>query len=269
MVLSHSRKEVVVWSERMDQLAWHHAHNEAFRRLGGVPAVVRIDNLKTGIAAGAGPWGRVNPAYRSYARCVGFHVDACLPRCPEDKGKVESKVGAVQRRLRLRGPYPGLAALQGDSDEQLARWDGRRTCPATGRTIQDSWLEEQKALRPLPLLPEVFDVAVTRPVQKDCTVNFEGRAYSVPFVLCGLAVEVRGCAATVQVVHEGRVAAEHPRASRERIVLDPAHYEGPGDERVAPPVPLGRMGRRLQEIVSQPVELRPIGLYAALAEVAR
>ena len=269
MVLSHSRKEVVVWSERMDQLAWHHAHNEAFRRLGGIPAVVRIDDLKTGIAEGAGPWGRVNPAYRSYARCVGFHVDACLPGCPEDKGKVENKVGAVRRRLRLAGPYAGLAALQGDSDEQLARWDERRTCPATGRTVHDSWLEEQKALRPLPLLPEVFDVAVTRVVQKDCTVNFEGRAYSVPFRLCGLDVEVRVCATTVQVVHEGRVVAEHPRASRERVVLDPAHYEGPGDDRVAPPVPLGRMGRRLQEIVRQPVELRPIDLYAALAEVAR
>jgi hypothetical protein len=115
----------------------------------------------------------------------------------------------------------------------------------------------------------VFDVAVTRAVQKDCTVHFEGRAYSVPFRLCGLAVEVRGCAATVQVVHEGRVVAEHPRASREQVVLDPAHYEGPGDERVAPPVPLGRMGRRLQEIVTQPVESRPIDLYAALAEVAR
>jgi transposase len=269
MILSHSRKEAVVWSERMDQLAWHHAHNEAFRRLGGVPAVVRIDNLGTGVAEGAGPWGRVNPAYRSYARCVGFHVDACLPRCPEDKAKVENKVGAIRRRLRLAGPYPSLAALQGDSDEQLARWDGRRTCPATGRSVHDSWLEEQPLLRPLPILPEIFDVAVTRDVQRDCTVSFEGRAYSVPFVLCGLAVEVRGCAATVQVVHEGRVVAEHPRASRERIVLDPAHYEGPGDERVAPPVPLGRMGRRLQEIVTQPVESRPMDLYAALAEVAR
>jgi transposase len=65
--------------------------------------VVRIDNLKTGIAEGAGPWGRFNPAYRSYARCVGFHVDARLPRCPEDKGKVESEVGAVRRRLRPVG----------------------------------------------------------------------------------------------------------------------------------------------------------------------
>jgi transposase len=105
MVLSHSRKEVLIWSRRMDQLAWHHAHNEALRRLGGIPAVVRIDNLKTGIARGAGPWGQVNTAYRSYARCVGFHIDACLPRCPEDKGKVENKVGVLRRRLHLRGPY--------------------------------------------------------------------------------------------------------------------------------------------------------------------
>ncbi|HUT89560.1 MAG TPA: hypothetical protein VMY37_08695 [Thermoguttaceae bacterium] len=60
MVLSHLRKEVVVWCRRMDQLAWQTAHNEAFRRLGGVPAVLRIDNLKTGIIRGAGPWGEIN-----------------------------------------------------------------------------------------------------------------------------------------------------------------------------------------------------------------
>ena len=34
-------------------------------------------------------------------------------------------------------------------------------------------------------------------------------------------------------------------------------------------VPLGRMGRRLQEIAALPVEQRPLDLYAALAEVAR
>jgi hypothetical protein len=101
------------------------------------------------------------------------------------------------------------------------------------------------------------------------TLNFENRTYGVPLALCGLAVEVRGCATVVQVVHGGRVVAEHPRASRERIVIDPRHYEGPGDDRVDPPGPLGRMGRRLQEIVMRPVELRPLDLYAALAEVAR
>ncbi len=75
-----------------------------------------------------------------------------------------------------------------------------------------AWLAEQPRLRPLPLLPEVFDVAVTRRVHGDCTVNFEDRTYSVPFVLVGREVEVRGCSGTVQVLCDGRVVAEHPRA---------------------------------------------------------
>ena len=67
MVLSHSRKEAVVWSRSMDQLAWHHVHNEAYRRLGGVAAVDRIDNLKTGITRGCGAWGQIDEQYRVYA----------------------------------------------------------------------------------------------------------------------------------------------------------------------------------------------------------
>jgi transposase len=269
MVLSHSRKEVLVWSQRMDQLSWHHAHGEALRRLAGVPAVLRIDNLKTGIAKGAGPWGQVNDAYRAYAKAVGFHVDACLPRCPEHKGKVENKVRFVRRRLRLSGRFADLAGLQKQTDEQLADSDSRRLCPATGQTVQQSFEAERALLRPLPILPEPFDHVATRPVQRDCTVNFEGRSYSVPFVLVGLAVEVRGCAAVVQVWHEGRVVAEHPRHTQERLLIDPSHYEGDGDERVAAPVPLGRMGQRWQEILAMPVEQRPLDLYAALAEVSR
>jgi transposase len=271
MVLSHSRKEALVWCRAMDQLAWHHAHNEAFRRLGGVPAVLRIDNLKTGVGQGAGPWGQLNEAYRSYARALGFHVDACLPRCPEDKGKVENKVGNLKARLRTRGQwFGGLGGLQDWSDGQLAAWARKRLCPATGWTVEASWLAEQPRLRPLPAaLPPAFDVALTRTVQKDCTVHFEGRAYSVPFVWCGLPVEVRGCAEVVQVLAEGRVVAEHPRHSRQRLLLDPSHYEGPGDERVMAPVPLGKMGQKLQEIAAMPVERRPLDLYAALAGVAR
>jgi transposase len=271
LVLSHSRKEALIWCQSMDQLAWHHAHNEALRRLGGVPAVLRIDNLKTGVGHGAGPWGQVNDAYRVYARQMGFHVDACLPRCPEDKGKVESKVGKLKRRLRLVGQhFAGLAGLQAYSDADLDLWASQRLCPATGLSVQQTFTAEQSLLRPLPaLLPLAYDVALTRTVQKDCTIHFEGRAYSVPFVLAGLQVEVHGCAEVVQVWHQGQVVAEHPRHSRQRLLLDPCHYEGPGDDRVMPPVPLGKMGQRLREILEMPVEQRPVDLYAALAEVRR
>jgi hypothetical protein len=139
----------------------------------------------------------------------------------------------------------------------------------TGLSVQQSFQAEQRWLRPLPVLPEPFELALTRTVQRDCTVHFEGRVYSVPFRLCGLAVEVRGCGDVVQVWHDGQVVAEHPRRTQERLLLDPSHYEGEADERVIPPVPLGRMGRRLQEILEMPVEQRPLDLYAALAEVSR
>ena len=63
--------------------------------------------------------------------------------------------------------------------------------------------------------------------------------------------------------------AAHPRQGRERIVIDPQHYEGEPRAGVLPPVPLGRMGRRLAEIAAMPPQTRPLDLYAALAEVAR
>lgn len=92
MVLSHSRFGAIVWSQAKDQLAWHRCHNEAFRRVGGVPATVRVDNEKTAVSRGAGAWGQVNPAYRRYARMLHFHVDACAPRAPQAKGKVERSI---------------------------------------------------------------------------------------------------------------------------------------------------------------------------------
>ena len=99
-------------SPRKDLLAWLHGHNEAFRRLGGVPGVLRIDNEKTAIASGAGPWSTVHPVYASYAKTLRFHVDAARPYAPRDKGKVERRIG--DGRLWLLPPARlGLADERG------------------------------------------------------------------------------------------------------------------------------------------------------------
>jgi transposase len=272
MVLSHSRKQAVLWSRSMDQLAWHHVHNEAYRRLGGVAAVNRIDNLKTGIARGCGAWGQVNEQYRIYARTMGFHVDACEVRCPEQKGKTERRVGDWKRLPIAGRSFDGLEGLQCWTDTHLEAQSVRRVCPATGRSVAESWASERPYLRPLPaLLPEPFDLVRTVPVHKDCSVHFEGRTYIVPFAHVGREVEVRGCSGCVQILdpQTAAILVEYPRHTPERILIDPSCYEGRGTEQVAPPKPLGRMARRLQEIAAMPVERRPVDLYAALAEVAR
>lgn len=270
MVLSHSRRHAVVWSRSEDQLGWLSCHNGAYRRLGGVAAVNRVDNVKTAIAHGAGAWGAINDTYRAYARAVGFHVDACPPRQGNTKGKVEAKVRLGRLRLDpSRERFRTLEDLQAWTDELADGWARRAVCPATGLTVWESWERELEHLARLPLLPEPFDVAVTRPVHRDCMVYFENRQYAVPFIYVGQQVEVHGCAGRVQIWAGGKVIREYPRHTPERVLIDPDCYEGESTERVLAPPPLGRMGRRMQEILQTPVDRRPIDLYAALMEVAR
>jgi len=271
LVLSHSRHEAIVWSERTDELAWLAVHNAALRRLGGVPGVIRVDNTKTAIAKGAGAWGVVNERYATYARALRFHVDAARPYTPEDKGKVERRILAHKAGFDpRRRAWRDLCELQAATDAAVQKSAEKRLCPATGASVWESFQAEQRLLTPLPaLLPEPFDLVGQRRVGRDATVAFEGRTYSVPFRFADQVVELRGCAATVQVWAEGGVVAEHARATRARIVLDPRHYEGESTARVAAPVPLGRMAHRLAEILALAPAQRPIDFYAELAAVAR
>lgn len=270
MQLSHSRAFAVVWSEREDQVSWLSCHNRAFERLGGIPAVNRIDNVKTAISKGSGPWGEIHPVYRAYADSVRFHVDACVVGSPEQKGKVERKVRLVRGFVRPMGnDFDGIEHLQSLTDERILGWCDRAICPATGKSVRETWEEEKRLLQPLPRLPEPFDVSVVRPVHKDCTVHFEQRQYSVPFRYVGRTVDVRGCHRKVQIFFANELIVEHPRGTDRRLVIDPSCYEGALTPWASAPPPPGKMAAAMQSILDLPVEKRPLDLYAALAEVAR
>lgn len=272
MTLSHSRMLAVVWSTCMNQLAWQRVHNEAFKRLGGVAAVNRIDNLKTGVAHGAGPWGQINENYRAYARTTGFHVDPHEVRQPQQKGKTERNVRTVRGLLQLSASYDSLQAFQSHTDEQLRKSAMRRSCGVTGKSVHETWLEEMKLLRPLPLtLPEPFDLIRTCQVHKDATIRFEGRTYSVPFAYAYGSVEVRGCSGFIQIVDrdDGRILKQYPRNTEQTLLVDADCYDGESTDRVSAPRRLGRMAAKLQVISEQPVQQRSIEIYEQLAEVAR
>lgn len=271
MVLSHSRKPAVVWSEREDMVSWLTCHNEAYRRLGGVAAVNRIDNVKTGVSQGAGSWGTIHPTYRTYSTSMGFHVDACQPRQANAKGKAESKVRLSRLRVDpSERDFSTVGEIQTWTDDRVEDWSRRAICPATGTTVAEAWAAERPLLRTLPdFLPEPFDVVVTRPVHRDCMVYFEDRQYPVPFTCVGRHVEVRGCASKVQILFAGAVIREYPRRTAQRILIDPTCYEGEATDLHLPPPPLGRMGKRLEELSREPVLMRSVDFYAALAEVAR
>lgn len=272
MTLSHSRMKAVIWSRSMNQLAWQHVHNEAFKRLGGVAAVNRIDNLKTGVARGAGSSGVLNENYRVYARTMGFHIDPHQARQPQQKGKVERRVRSVRQALDLKQRHDSLAAFQAYTDEQLRKDSMRRKCPVTGKSVHATWLEEAKQLRPLPAtLPEPFDLIRTCRVHKDATIRFEGRTYSVPFQYAHGSIEVRGCNGFLQVVDrsDGQIVKQYPRKTEQLLFVDAACYSGPSTDEVTAPQRLGRVARKLDEVAALPVQLRSIEIYAQLSEVCQ
>jgi transposase len=270
MRLSHSRRGATIWSQSKDQLAWQQCHVGAFQRLGGVAATVRVDNEKTAVSRGAGAWGEINPSYRRFAQTLRFHIDACQPRAPEAKGKVERGILTHRGTDPRRQHWLSLAELQQMTDREEEQRCARRVCPATGKSVRDTWLDERRLLTPLPeILPEPFDVVVTRRVGIDCMVSFESRQYSVPFAYVGQMVEIRGCHDSVQILADCQILARHARHTDARLVIDERHFDGTATDRVIPPPPLGRMGLRLQQIAAMEPQKRPINLYAALAEVAR
>jgi transposase len=243
--LSHSRARFAWVSRTANQLAWHTGHLELFRRYGGVPLWVRIDNLKTGVAAGAGGTAVLNRSYELFAREIGFEVDPCRSRMGQDKGKAERSVRTFRNHFGdlFSREWAELEPLQAALDERAAILLVRLRCPITGTSVEEALRAERQHLQPLHRIGEPFDVIVTRRVSRDCLVSFEGRRYSVPFAWLGRDVEVLGTNSQVVIRAAGQEIARHLRRTTALLVVDPDHYEGESTSRVLAPTPLGRRAR--------------------------
>lgn len=271
--LSHSRASFVWVSPRMHQLAWQTGHLALFTRYGGVPLWVRIDNLKTGVASGAGPTAVLTPAFATFARTCGFGVDPCRAARGSDKGKAERNVRSHRSEYAdlFVTPWADLAALQSALDARSDAIQAARRCPITGTPIATALAAERPLLQPLPAVHELFDCVVARRVSRDCLVSFESRRYSVPFAWVGRHVEVRGTATQVVVLAAGQEIARHPRGTRQTLVLEPTHYEGESTATVRAPTPLGRRAQLQLAAIPHAARLpapdavaRPLAQYLAL-----
>jgi len=243
--LSFSRATFVWVSRTTTQLAWQAGHLALFQRYGGMPLWIRLDNLKTAVASGAGPTAVFNRAFATFARTCGFQLDACRPRTGSDKGKVERQVrtdrGAFADLFIRR--WDALEQLQGALDVRAGELHERRRCPVTGTSVGEALAQERPALQPVPSMHEPFDCVVARRVARYCLVSFEGRRYSVPLVWDVRLVALLASACVAVIYGDGVELARHPRHTAQRLLLTPAHYDGTATETVLAPTPLGTRAR--------------------------
>ena len=76
---------------------WIGSHTRAFAFLGGVPALVVPDNLKSGVKKPHRYEPDLNPTYQDMATHYGIAIVPTRARKPRDKAKVEGGVLVVER----------------------------------------------------------------------------------------------------------------------------------------------------------------------------
>lgn len=207
---------------------WLAAHVRAFEYFGGVPEIVVIDQLKSGVTIPDLHDPDVNAAYAELAQHYGTAVIPARPKRPRDKAKVEVGVQIAQRwilaRLRNRRFF-SLEELNAAIAELLEELNARGFAKLDGCRRTAFEAIDRPALKALPARRFVPAEWAGARVNIDYHVEYDGRLYSVPHTLVKRPVEVRATATTVEILHDGRRIASHVRSYGRRgsAVTDPSH----------------------------------------------
>ena len=228
MTLSCSRHgyEEAVWAQ--DRVHFLRAIEHAFIDFGGVPEVLRHDNLKAAIVRACLYDPDVSELYAAFARHWGFVPLPARPRHPEEDGIVENSNGYVKDNAVKGRRFDSLEEL----NSHLAKWNRTiarlRIHGTTRKQVYTHFLEVEKpALKPLPSdYFNLFEIG-TRTVHPDGHVQIGGSYYSVPHTLVGQDVRVQWDDRLLRVYAHGQCVAVHSRTPagtfRTREEHRPAH----------------------------------------------
>lgn len=180
LTLGYSRKSVRLLTWRSSSQRWTELHEAAFRRLGGTPRVIVLDNLREGVLTPDVYDAQLNPLYRDVLAHYGVVALPCRVRDPDRKGKVESGIGHAQRTPLTGLRFETLEAAQAYLDQWEVRWADARIHGTTKRQVSVMFSEERPHLQSLPLEPFRYYRHGTRVVHLDGFVEVEAAYYSVP-----------------------------------------------------------------------------------------
>jgi transposase len=216
LTLGFSRKAVRLLLWQSNTRVWAELHERAFRRLGGVPRLVVLDNLGEGVLKPDIYDPTANPLYADVLKHYGATAMPCRVADPDRKGKVERSVGHA-KQTPLKGlRFESLEEAQTYLDRWEERWADTRIHGTTKRQVAAMFAEEKPALLPLPLEPFRFYQFGERGVNLDGCVEVDAAYYSAPPGWIGRNVKVQWDQRTVRILdpRTGQLLREHQRQER-------------------------------------------------------
>jgi transposase len=216
LTLGYSRKSVRLLLFRSSSRVWAELHERAFRRLGGCPRLVVLDNLREGVIVADIYDPTLNPLFRDVLAHYGVVAMPCRIKDPDRKGKVEAGVGHAQKTPLKGMRFESLEEAQAYLDRWEERWADTRIHGTTKRQVAAMFSEEKPSLLPLPVEPFRYYQYGERVVHLDGCVEVEAAYYGLPPGWIGRSVKVQWDALHVRILHPGtnQLLREHIRQKR-------------------------------------------------------
>ena len=216
LTLGCSRKCVRLLTFRSSARVWAELHEKAFRRLGGSPRVVVLDNLREGVLSPDFYDAGLNPLYRDVLAHYGVTALPCKVRDPDRKGKVESGVNHAQMTPLKGKKFESLKEAQAYLDHWEDHWADKRIHGRTKRQVAAMFAEEKPFLQALPLEPFRYYQYGERTVHVDGCVEVDAAYYGAPPGWIGRKVNVQWDAMYVRLLDPktGELLREHLSGKR-------------------------------------------------------
>lgn len=189
MRLSHSGKAFHMVYSGESQECFFDGHEKAFEFFGGVPEVLRYDNLTSAVQKVLSGNERMeNERFVAFRSHYGFTSSFCSPGIDgaHEKGGIEGEVKRARRRYFV--PLPHGTTLGEINDKIHARVDKddeTRHISYRRTTVQNDFLEEKKHL--MKLVSEPFGSAkiLFAKVDSKSRISVRSCHYSVPVSIIG------------------------------------------------------------------------------------
>lgn len=225
--MTSSRQPFVMAFPHQKQEAFFEGHVQAFTYLGGVPATITYDNLKSAVLKVL--QGRTRHEQNRFIALRShylFESIYCTPGRGNQKGQVENLVGYVKRNFLT--PIPHVKSLDELNELLLAgcaKYAASHKVPGTDLTVEQARAKEKKLLLPLPARPfDCFSYTEVK-ANKSQLVRYDNNHYSVPALWAGRNLSVKGYVDRVEIYGQRHLVATHLRShKRGEEIYDLDHY---------------------------------------------
>ncbi|MBI1783939.1 IS21 family transposase [Candidatus Sumerlaeota bacterium] len=263
IVLAYSRQMFVTFKTSMRIGELIQSHREAFEFFGGWTESILYDNMKQ-VRLGPNQW---NEAFMDFAHHYGFTPKTHRPYRPRTKGKVERMVDYVKDNFLKGRVFQDLQDLNVQSRHWLDHTANVRIHATTGKRPCD--------LFPAETLTALDRVApynhidpVTRQVDHESMLCFQGSRYSVPPEHIGRKVRVNADGGMIQILADEAIIAQHRQAAaRGQSVVNKDHLSALWKvvaQQTEPP--LNARGALCRIEFSHSVQQRDLALYQEVAQ---